>query len=1257
MLRNKSELISSRKTEDFFSRMSLQPIQNHQSDSQFDHPPAAVSMENIIRIKETKKQQAHLNKQNRKLKSLLNSMLSDCLKERQNNIHLIDPKTDITSLSDLKTLNRRASISYSQTKKHSHLNSSQRQSKSSMRFSKIRSGSLINSSQIDGEVEVNVSRNRSSDLRSIPNLFQELKKPKIINLIQTNITDSDKGSPFAESHRKKPTAKHYSGSINLQNILSSGPAKSQPHKNSREEINFISPKAKENYTGTNHFFNKFNMEMNDLSKGVNSNILQLSQMSKDNLLERIVQRKQESEHLHHLLRSPTKRSEKPASSRGLIGNNNSISANSEDVPIPEYNISSQKYTRNNSLEEIEKIRKEESRKIAKINQVCDSLSSEEEIIFLNKNHESTFIVDPDSYFKTIWDFTILIITLYSILFSPIYLAFIIIENPIVTALEVGMDIIFIFDMVLNFFTPYYDAEEELVKNLTLIASNYFFGFFWADLVASIPGSLIMIIINSISSSSIANHKLSSLNKATRLTKIYRMVRFTKIFKMYKISDENAFKKSLIKLPLIEELNISSSMQRLSKLFVSFLVASHMITCIWIFVGSQDNPNWMTKAHLEDVSNVELYLHSFYFQWTTIFTIGYGDITSSHTLERIYNCVLMFIGVLIYSFTVSSLGNLVMSYDNLTKKYYDNIELLDEIKWKYKVPDEFCDRVSKYLNYNFKFNKNQKYAFINELPPKLKNNLLLNMYEDIIQSFHFFADCTQEFTAKVVFCLRPARSYAKELLVYEGEYLEEVYFVRRGVASVNLGARYRDLKVMEIRKNEHFGDILALSNQKSPINLKVFSRSIDLLMIRKQDLLEITAEFPELFEEIFLVSAYNHSAMMERVEKKKKYFEDKMANKELNSFESLNSDDYSSFADYIRSQKTIKYDDFSRTIANNTITKELKNDTVFASTKINNKTTIPEKLIWNEPMSKKPSVLGQASDNSNTFVTNILKEPIPINIESQIKNETFTINELTKNASSGRTYNFNLYIQNNNYITSPVATEPIKEEQIVKEKEGAPPLLDLSSEGESPILLNIQEEKKGLDTIIEEKTIHKAAREDSGAIEDKFEMSKHLSSEMPPTKQMNSLYSGKKKNNTDDKALTSPVFRKINTVDDLKSISPNTEMLTNTTKQIRNKRASVVLKGLPSRHNSKYLQDTQLGSKKVIAKGQEQYRNSSILVSGINSIILENVEVEKNPNKFFANEVRSLVNRELSRQMEEQSKKLLLVFAKLFKQQNNKEENK
>ena len=96
--------------------------------------------------------------------------------------------------------------------------------------------------------------------------------------------------------------------------------------------------------------------------------------------------------------------------------------------------------------------------------------------------------------------------------------------------------------------------------------------------------------------------------------------------------------------------------------VFFLI--HLIGCIWVFVAvinPVDEPEtWITGAGLADSENSEIYIASIYWAAVSIYTVGYGDITSKNNFEYACNIVILFIGITIYTYIFSQLSTLFSS---------------------------------------------------------------------------------------------------------------------------------------------------------------------------------------------------------------------------------------------------------------------------------------------------------------------------------------------------------------------------------------------------------------------------------------------------------------------------------------------------------------------------------------------------------------------------------------------------------------------
>ena len=120
--------------------------------------------------------------------------------------------------------------------------------------------------------------------------------------------------------------------------------------------------------------------------------------------------------------------------------------------------------------------------------------------------------DYFSPFKAVWDWVILILVLYTAVFTPYQTAFLLNEeettmrlnrdastrtespessraNPLVI-IDLMVDLMFIADILINFRTTYLH-NGEVVMNQKMIAINYIKGWFLIDTVAAIPFDLLL----------------------------------------------------------------------------------------------------------------------------------------------------------------------------------------------------------------------------------------------------------------------------------------------------------------------------------------------------------------------------------------------------------------------------------------------------------------------------------------------------------------------------------------------------------------------------------------------------------------------------------------------------------------------------------------------------------------------------------------------------------------------------------------------
>jgi CRP-like cAMP-binding protein len=568
------------------------------------------------------------------------------------------------------------------------------------------------------------------------------------------------------------------------------------------------------------------------------------------------------------------------------------------------------------------------------NHVYDSLSDEE----MDEELSGAFYIEPNSKVRFIFDTIVFILSIYSLIFTPYSVAFDLYEIPsktsFTTILEIIIDCIFFLDMFMGFITAYYDFEEQLITRANPIVIQYLTGWFFLDLISAFPFNSIVLILKS----NTVTFKSAFTVEPRKILEVFRLFR---LFKLTKVFLNNSFMDYIEKISM----DIDCIAQQVFLYLFLFIGVSfiHVLACLFIFFGQMSFPNWISVKGYEITEHALVYIASIYFVCATITTVGYGDIVSIHVYERCYTVFLITGGFISYSIAVSSLIYHIKKNDSKNFEYQKRVEIFEQICVAHgNIPKNLKSRVMKHLVYRYKNNKKDKNEILDNLPTGLKNRLIMEMYKDIINNFMFFRKFNNtDFILSVVSVLKEQLVSKGERLVDDGDYIEEMVFVKRGALALeaplpvivkeetlermhsrktkaNFGGthiisgttinmqqtlaqggpdeiEYKEtlyrtksgksfvnqqnvnkpqqhyMKILEIRKNEHFGDILMFLNMRSPLSVKVRTKTAEILLLKKTDAVEISMSFPRIWRKIIRKSLFNMEQIERLINKKLQLF--------------------------------------------------------------------------------------------------------------------------------------------------------------------------------------------------------------------------------------------------------------------------------------------------------------------------------------------------------------------------------------------------
>ena len=552
--------------------------------------------------------------------------------------------------------------------------------------------------------------------------------------------------------------------------------------------------------------------------------------------------------------------------------------------------------------------------------IYDSLDDEEN----EDDYNDYLYIHPESYFILLFDAIVLFSAIYSLIYYPYYLAhsltfcqesFFSFHRIFNTFIE----FVYILDFIFGFFRAYYNFEEQLIRKHSSIINRYLTRWFIFDLISAFPVYSILKFkekkCDDVLKAQHYNHILNNINYLLLFNRMLKVIKSLYSNQCYNF--------------VSNKINDFKYYNQISLIFQILFILSifHFTSCVYIFIGRNSYPNWIYSTNLEVKNFSDIYICGIYILITALTTVGYGDITCYSFNERIFQLILLIVGIMAYSYIISFFSNYVKKINEESIDFENRKTILDEIKMTNpNLTNILYDKILRYLKYK-KFHENKDKSIIFDcLPSSLKNNLIAEMYRPIIKNFIFFKSFQNiDFIVRVVLSFRPILALKNDVLVNEGDFVEDIMFVKKGVLAVELplnvvnpeeniykylnnpilqikrrksfdlaastiisqgGKAFKSainstiknttfnndliaktesknkskqisfVKILNIRENEHFGDVLMFLEQRSPLRVRVRSKKSELFFLKKIDAIKISSSYQNIWSRINKKSVFN-----------------------------------------------------------------------------------------------------------------------------------------------------------------------------------------------------------------------------------------------------------------------------------------------------------------------------------------------------------------------------------------------------------------
>lgn len=350
-----------------------------------------------------------------------------------------------------------------------------------------------------------------------------------------------------------------------------------------------------------------------------------------------------------------------------------------------------------------------------------------------------------------------------------------------------IDIIFCFDLGLQFFLGYFDRElNQIINDPHFIVARYLKSWFLLDAVSIFPFTMLFE----------DSPELSKL----RVVRIVRLVKLVKLTRLARLGDNLA---------------LPSQYLLLIKFSILLLFLLHMVACLWCLLAQSEeeanHQSWADSDSLQVTGAASRYLHGLEFAIMAM-VLTYARAQPTTIFEQAFAIMcLIFLGC-IYAYAIGSICGIISGMDPAGTEYRNQKDLLKTWASEMHFPAELKDSLLEYLD-ECRLLIRQRYylSLLDLLSPTLRGKVSQHTHGIWLQSVPFFScDDGKErrnFTMAIAECLN-VKIYGKgEIVVASGEPADRMFIIAKGVIAQSSG--------LVLCHGRYFGEDMLLRNGTYP----------------------------------------------------------------------------------------------------------------------------------------------------------------------------------------------------------------------------------------------------------------------------------------------------------------------------------------------------------------------------------------------------------------------------------------------------------
>lgn len=449
-----------------------------------------------------------------------------------------------------------------------------------------------------------------------------------------------------------------------------------------------------------------------------------------------------------------------------------------------------------------------------------------------------FVFKESGRFRLVWDACILIGIVVSVILIPYQIAFQHIIFGLGSETVYLLDLLFLVDIALNFFTSYRHGGKEVTQR-HLTVRHYLRTFFVVDLLANLPLDSLLLAHPDVMVSGVS------------LVLILRGLRLLRIVRLYVI----------VRRWELQGL-LNPGILRIGKFVGTVMILIHWIACAWFLTAFVDRfpaDSWAVNEGIENAVPGVQYVRSLYWAITTMTTVGYGDITPGRTVEYVLAMFVMLLGASMYAFIIGNIASLFSNLDSAKAAHWNRIESVAQYLHYRHTPSELSEKVRNYYEYLWATHRGLKEeAFLDDLPGPLRLEVLLHLTRDLLENVPLFKYSSPTLRNVLLDALNPQTYAPQGYIIQEGEVGNEIFFISNGQVEITSDGGEKHHGILQA--GDYFGDLALILNERRSASVKTLTYC-EVFVLNGVDFNRIKASYTE-FREVLTKMSSDRSEKLE-----------------------------------------------------------------------------------------------------------------------------------------------------------------------------------------------------------------------------------------------------------------------------------------------------------------------------------------------------------------------------------------------------------